>query len=284
MIPMLPDPAPLRHSLPVSNQQYSSHFIWLMTFVHDIVDGMHPIAIRTGLIDIHWYGIMMALAFLVSLISCIYLGRKMGRDAGFMSDLITWIMVSSIIGARLAYVLANFEQFRAAPITMLYIWKGGLVYYGGFAGAAIGVLLFARARRESVLRIYDVVCVALPLSHALGRIGCFLNGCCYGARTGWGGMPVHPVQLYEAGLNVALFLGLMWYYHRKSRDGSVVVAYMLAYPVIRFGMEFLRGDERIMLGGLTLAQVVSVVMFGCGAVAWIWLRNRERTKARSSPG
>ncbi|MEI6971594.1 MAG: prolipoprotein diacylglyceryl transferase [bacterium] len=245
---------------------------------------MHPIAIKTSLLDIHWYGIMMALAFLVSLVICIYLGRRIGRDAGFISDLITWIMISGIIGARLAYVLANFKQYSADPITILYIHKGGLVYYGGFVGAAIGVILFARSRGESLLKLCDVVCVGLPLSHALGRVGCYLNGCCVGKPTGWVGLPVHPVQLYEAGLNAALFLGLLWYYHRKKRDGSVAATYLLSYATIRFSIEFLRGDERLMLGALTLAQVSSLVMFAGGVAGWIWLLNRERTNPCCAAG
>lgn len=245
---------------------------------------MDPIAFRTSIINVHWYGIMMALAFLASLLSCIRLGKKIGRDAGFMSDLITWIMVSSIFGARLVYVLANFGQFQAAPITMLYLWKGGLVYYGGFAGAAIGIMLFARSRRENLMRLYDIVCVALPLSHALGRVGCYLNGCCYGKPTHWSSMAAHPVQLYEAALNVVLFFGLMWYFPRKKRDGSVVVTYMLVYASIRFCMEFFRGDERIMVGGLTLAQVTSIVVFAGGIAGWLWLINRERRNSSSLRG
>lgn len=256
----------------------------MMAVVHDIVRGMHPIAFRIGTFDIHWYGIMMALAFLASLISCIYLGKKIGRDAGFMSDLITWIMVSSIIGARMAHVLVNFGQYREAPITMLYIWKGGLIYYGGFAGAALGIILFARSRRENLLRLYDVVTVGLPLSHAIGRVGCYLNGCCFGKATHWSRMPVHPVQLYEAALNVALFFGLFWYFRRKKRDGSVVATYILAYPAIRFCTEFLRGDERQLLGGLTVAQVVSMAIFAGGIAGWMWLIRRERTNAGSFPG
>ncbi|MEI6218672.1 MAG: prolipoprotein diacylglyceryl transferase [bacterium] len=319
------------------------HFIWLAAIVHDIVGDVNPIAIRTGIIDIHWYGIMMALAFLACLVICIYLGKKSGLDAGFMSDLTTWLMVSGILGARAAHVIANIDQYKVDPISVLYIHKGGLIYYGGFVGAAIGVGLFAMSRRTSVLKLYDIIIVALPLSHALGRVGCFLNGCCFGKATNWitgvsyplnsevgfsqlrshivsnsyvralmvqldnsqtsaaqfrdslaalvqNGtikpseavcVPVHPVQLYEAALNVVLSLGLLWYYRRRRLDGSVVATYLLTYPVVRFVIEFMRGDERQMLGRLTVAQAVSFAMFAGGIAGWLWLINRERTNPGS---
>jgi phosphatidylglycerol:prolipoprotein diacylglycerol transferase len=252
--------------------------------------------------------------------------------------------VSGIVGARLAHVVANIGEYARNPISILYIHQGGLIFYGGFIGAAVGIALFALSRRDKLLPLYDVVIVALPLSHALGRIGCFLNGCCFGKVTDFilgvrypldsavGGAqwrsgeignehvrslvgqlryskidearfqsaleelkrqgtisggdtqchPVHPVQLYEAALNVILYLGLMWYFGRRKRDGSIAALYLMMYPVIRFSVEFLRGDERQKLLGLTVAQLLSVALFATGVAAWVWLRNRERTHTGSS--
>jgi len=307
---------------------------------------MHPILLKTGLIDIHWYGVMMALGFLAATANCVYLGRKSGKDASFISDLLCWIMVSGIIGARLAHVTANFGDYRDDPISVLYIHRGGLIYYGGFIGAAVGILLFARLRRENLLGLYDMVAVAAPLSHAMGRLGCMLNGCCYGKVThgitgirypldsavGWShfrhqlieneqvrtlmaklrfsqisddkfatnlsdmvnrgvisrtdglSLPVHPAQLYEAALNILLYAVLMWFFFRKKQDGRIAALYLLGYPAIRFAVEFTRGDSIHLqnMFGLTVAQIVSILLFVAGIVAWIWLLNRERTQTDST--
>lgn len=125
----------------------------------------------------------MALAFVGAVAVCVVVGRRAGKSAQFITDLACWVMISGIIGARVAHVLANAERYLAHPITMLYLHEGGLVFYGGFIGAAVGMLLFAWRRQEKRLQLYDIVIVSVPLGHALGRIGCFLNGCCFGRET-----------------------------------------------------------------------------------------------------
>jgi phosphatidylglycerol:prolipoprotein diacylglycerol transferase len=259
---------------------------------------MCPVCFRIGALTIHWYGVMLAAGFLAGLGTWIWLGRRRGWDFAFCSDLLFWTMVSGIGGGRLAYVLGDLRSYLADPLEILRLDKGGLVYYGGFIGAALGVILFARRRGVRILPLGDLVTTALPLGHALGRVGCFLNGCCFGERApdGWllavayppdspawyhqwrlglvpqssagHSLPVHPVQLYEASANLLLYALLVAAYRAKLRDGRVAALYFLTYPVVRFSLEFLRGDQRICLLGFSAAQWTSIALLAGGMALW----------------
>ena len=144
---------------------------------------MCPILVRFGSVTITWFGVMMACAFLAGLISWIKIGHGRGRKLDFCSDIIIWVMVFGIVGARVAYVAANIDQYITKPWEVLYVFQGGLIYYGGLVGAGIGLIIFAYRRSEALLPLLDFVVTSLPLAHVLGRIGCFLNGCCFGKIT-----------------------------------------------------------------------------------------------------
>lgn len=246
----------------------------------------------------------MALGFLAGLMSWTVVGRREGRDFNFCSDLLFWVMVSGIVGGRLAYVAGDLGHFLAEPLAVFRVDQGGLVYYGGFFGGAVGLVLFARRRRQPLAKLLDFVVPSVPLGHAFGRLGCFFNGCCHGAphagaaavtfpaySPAWWrqvdsgllrdgalhSLPVHPVQLYETALNLVLYVVLVSFYRRRRRDGSVVALYFLTYPVGRFLLEFLRGDERSTAFGLSRAQCGSLVLFaaGCALAAVLARRGRE---------
>jgi len=254
---------------------------------------MHSVCFKIGWLPIHWYGVMLATGFLAGLINWTLLGRKEKKDFNFCSDLLFWIMVSGILGGRLAYVLSNIEYYRNNPISAIFVWEGGLIYYGGFIGAAIAVFVFAKLRKQHLLTLYDFVIVSVPLAHVFGRIGCFLNGCCHGriydgfltikypakspawwtqiydekiTRFSSSSLPVIPVQLYEAALNLALYLILVFAYRHKKHEGSTTAIYFLLYPFARFWLEFLRGDERMTWMGLSVAQLVSIILILIGII------------------
>jgi phosphatidylglycerol:prolipoprotein diacylglycerol transferase len=211
--------------------------------------------------------------------------------------------VSGIAGARLAYVIADLPEYLKHPLSILRVDQGGLIYYGGFLGATAAVAVFAHRRKEPFLRIADLVATALPLAHALGRLGCFVNGCCYGkpfsgawgvsypadSAPWWGqvnariipndwprSLPVHPVQLYEAAFNVALCALLVFTYQRRNKkDGAVVALYFILYPAWRLWVETLRGDERVQAMGLSVAQDVSLFFMLLGLGLALHLRKRR---------
>jgi phosphatidylglycerol:prolipoprotein diacylglycerol transferase len=257
---------------------------------------MHPVMFRIGSFAVHWYGVAMALGFAAGLANWLALGRGRGRDYNFCMDLLFWIMASGLAGARLAFVLSDPRPFLAKPLSVFYIHQGGLIYYGGFAAAVAAVLAFAGSRRQKRLALLDFTVTSVPLAHAFGRVGCFVNGCCFGAtysgalsvsyprdtapwwfhlcrgmigREDRHSLPVHPVQLYEAAFNLALYAALLAFYSRRPRDGRVSALYLLLYPAGRYLLEFLRGDERMRWAGLTAAQGVCVALFACGAALWL---------------
>ncbi len=271
---------------------------------------MDPVLFSIGAVHIHWYGVMMAAGLMAGLASWSLVGRREGRSLNFCSDLLFWIVVAAILGARLAYIASEWREFVANPHLLYRIDQGGLIYYGGFIAATLAVALFAKVKREPLLPLYDFVATSLPLAHAFGRIGCFLNGCCHGVRTSaWFGirypansfawarhatenpdlryadasLPVHPVQLYEAMLGFAVY-GIVMFVHRKrKRPGVTTAAYLIAYPIVRFGIEFFRGDARAMAGPLTLAQTVSIAILACGLALLLAVRRRPAEPAARQP-
>jgi len=250
----------------------------------------------------------MATGFSAGFVSWIFLDRKEGRGFSFCSDLLFWIMISGVAGARVAYVVSDLEFFLADPLSIVRVDQGGLIYYGGLFGAGLALVVFARAHHVRVRALLDFVITSVPLAHFFGRIGCFLNGCCFGRvydgmfavrypaeslawwhHVGAGrisrfrseSLPVHPVQLYEAGFTLILYFLMMWAFPRRKRDGRITALYLMAYPAGRFLLEMLRGDERMRWMGMTVAQVVSVLFFVAGAVLLVSSRT-DRNEARST--
>lgn len=263
---------------------------------------MHPVFLNVGPLTIHWFGVCMALGFLAALYNWSRLARREGRDLAYCSDLLFWIVISGILGARVAYVVADWSYFRGNPVQILRIDQGGLIYYGGFLASAAAVVLFARLHKQSLLSLMDFVATSIPLAHAFGRLGCFMNGCCHGAvysgplavtypgypyiSAAWlaqydahllangtlRSLPVHPVQLYEAAYNLLVFAVVLAVYRRRRREGEVAGVYLVLYPVGRFLFEFLRGDSRMQCLGLNVAQLVSLGLFASGLALLLWTR------------
>ncbi len=254
---------------------------------------------------------MMAAGLMAGLASWSFVGRKEGRSLNFSSDLLFWIVIAAILGARLAYIASEWDYFLDNPSLLYRLDQGGLIYYGGLIAATIAVYLFAKVKKEPVLALYDFVATSLPLGHAFGRIGCFLNGCCHGSPTsGWTGvcypsgsfawtkhlserlipsdaqasLAVHPVQLYEAALGFCVYGFLMIVHRKRKRPGVTTAAYLTAYAIIRFNIEFFRGDERAMIMGLTVAQTVSIGLLVSGIVLFLIVRRKPiETKPTNKP-
>lgn len=243
---------------------------------------MDPVCFTLFGRPIYWYGIMAAAAFLAGVTHLNLLARKEGRPPGFGSELGFWLMLAGIAGARAAYVLANLQSYAAHPVSIVRVDEGGLIFYGGFVGAAFALWAIARVQKEPFLRLTDFTVTALPLSHAVGRVGCFLNGCCYGSpwegpwRVFAEGAWRHPTQLYEALFNLALYGALLAYYPRRRVNGRVAAAYTMAYSAGRFALEFLRGDARLRWMGLSVAQEVSIALFILGTGVWMALGRKTK--------
>ncbi|MFZ4395276.1 MAG: prolipoprotein diacylglyceryl transferase [Kiritimatiellia bacterium] len=272
---------------------------------------MHSILLELGPFTLKAFGLMMALGFACAWYAAVRLSRGTHRNPDYISNLVVWLMLSGVLGARLAYVAEHWTQeFAGHPSAILRVDLGGLMFYGGLAGATLALFLFARWRREPFLALADLLLAVLPLGHCFGRIGCFLNGCCHGhishswlavtfpayspawtqqvadgdiPPTAAQSDPVLPTQLIEAAANLLLFL-LLYRLYRRHREqyGLVTGTYLMGYAVIRFLIEPLRGDSRLQVAGVwSIGQFISILLFVAGASILLWRRRKAPAKDSS---
>ena len=272
---------------------------------------MYATILQLGPFTIRAYGLMMATGFACAWYAAVCLSRGTHRNADYLSTLVVWLMLAGVLGARLAYVAEHWTQEFAGHLEAIpRIDQGGLMFYGGVGGAGLALILFVRARRERFLELSDLLLAVLPLGHFFGRLGCFLNGCCHGrishsclavtfpshspawylqvfnhqlAETAPRSLPVLPTQLLESGANLLLFVLLVMLYRRPNhRTGIVTAAYFMAYAVIRFLVEPLRGDLRMNVGYWSIGQFISIVLFVTGAGLLVWRLHQSRTEPNQS--
>ncbi|MCX7819993.1 MAG: prolipoprotein diacylglyceryl transferase [Kiritimatiellae bacterium] len=235
---------------------------------------MDRVCCHIGGKPIYWYGVLVAAGLAAAWAHLRRLARRAGFSEELVSNMVLFAMLGGLGGARLVYVVANWPDYASQWIEILRIDHGGLVFYGGVAGAAAALSLHACFARILWRDYADFIITGLPLGHAIGRVGCFLNGCCQGRELSggplwWDGR--WPVQLMEAASNVIIFFIVNSLYKNRRFRGQVFSAYLLLYPPVRFILEFLRGDQRVSWGGLHVAQWVSLVLFAVGlCLAWVW--------------
>jgi phosphatidylglycerol:prolipoprotein diacylglycerol transferase len=252
---------------------------------------VHPIAFQFGSLKITWYGVMVAMGFMAGLWTAARRAMLEKIPPDRIYDLGLSLMVGSIAGARILYVITFWrEQFAQNPFLEIFkVWQGGLVYYGGLIGASLAIILHARIKKLPLWKIADALAPSIALGYAFGRIGCLMNGCCYGRechlpwaitfpvghethRAGLPATPVHPTQLYESALSLGLYAFLAWLYRRKKFDGQIFAVYLVCYAFLRSFVELFRGDYPVyqrFLGVATPAQTVSVVILLAG-VGLLW--------------
>ncbi len=237
---------------------------------------MHSIAFKIGGLSVHWYGILVATGFLAGLWTASRRAARDGISKDSITDLGPWLIVGTILGARTLYVISYWrEEFAAKPFPEIFmVQHGGLVFYGGLIGATLAGILYARLKKLPIWKVADVLAPSIALGYVFGRIGCLMNGCCYGreCHLPWaihfppghatGGVPVHPTQIYDSLLNLVFYCFLAWLYRRKKFDGQVFAAYLIGYALLRSFVEYFRGDyppDAHYLGGVaTPAQMVSI--------------------------
>ncbi|HAM60123.1 MAG: prolipoprotein diacylglyceryl transferase [Candidatus Rokubacteria bacterium GWC2_70_24] len=252
---------------------------------------MYPVLFQVGGFSVHSYGVLVAAAFLAAIWVGSLEARRKGLPGDTVNDLALPVILAGLAGGRLAYVLGwEPELLWRDPFGVLAVWRGGLALHGGLlAGLAAGVW-YARGRRLSVWRLGDALAPALILGQGIGRVGCFLSGDSYGSPSAlpWAvtftdaqamapqGVPLHPVQLYELGLDLALLAALWGLRRRTTFDGQLFLLYMGGYGVIRLVTEVFRGD-RVDLGfGLSLLQGASLAFLAAALVTYAWRLTARR--------
>lgn len=243
---------------------------------------MHPILFKIGPLTLHTYGFFVALGFLLALTWTQRESLRRGLDPEIFHDLFFYVVISALVGARIFYVALNFSYFRQEPLAALRLWEGGLVFYGGFIAAVPVFIWRIRRWQRPALEILDVAAPALVLAQAVGRMGCLSAGCCYGKACSlpWAitfsspishallHCPLHPTQIYHSIADLAIFVTLVILSRRPHRRGTLVVAYMLLYGILRFTVECWRGDPRGFLYGFSTSQWISAGLIISGVLLW----------------
>lgn len=259
-----------------------------------------------GFFKLPMYGLMLLVGFLSGLWLARHRAAQYGVPKETLLDLATYIILAGLAGARLLYVLLHLEYFWRHPHRIIFN-RSDFVFFGGAVAATVVVYLFCRARSLSLWDVTDCFAPGAALGHAFGRVGCFLQGCCYGARCDlpWAvrfpsnldpsgrettfanpafadhvdhfglpadapfSFPVHPTQLYESAANLLIAAVLIWLSRRQRFRGQIIVTYIALYSLARFTIEHFRGDlERGVFGPFSTSQWIAAVTFVAALVLW----------------
>ncbi len=260
---------------------------------------MYPVLFRIGDFPINTYGVFLALAFLCAILVTVKLAERDGLPRQKIYDLSLWMLLASLVGSKVLMLFTE-PEYRQDPwqfISLDFLRSGG-VFYGGLLGAVIVGYLLMRHYKLPWWRTADACAPGIALGNFFGRQGCFAAGCCWGKPTTlpWGvkfselghqitGVPIdthlHPTQLYESFSMLLVFFFLLWLHKNRRFSGQVILAYALLYSVIRFAIEFFRGDPRgdilglTTLTGLSTSQLLSIVVGLTALIVLIvrWRRN-----------
>jgi phosphatidylglycerol:prolipoprotein diacylglycerol transferase len=265
---------------------------------------MHPILFHIGSLPIRAYGTLLVLGFLVGLWRAMRVcahrmqtepeGSPRRIDPDTIFDIGILGLMVGILGARVVFVILDWGDFAKRPLDALKVWSGGLSLHGGMLFGILFLIFYCRWKKLSLLAVGDLCATSWAIAYAIGRIGCLLNGCCYGAvcdlpwarpfrfpderHPGFLTPPSHPTQLYGTLFNLVFFFLLTRWEKRPRRDGEIFFGYIALYGAYRFIVENFRvGGTASNLPGLplTLTHIVSLLMIVGGIAAIAWLRRHR---------
>jgi phosphatidylglycerol:prolipoprotein diacylglycerol transferase len=244
---------------------------------------MYPILFEFGNFRIYSYGAMVAFGFLTAIYFTSREARRTGIAHQKIFDIGLYAILSGIIGARFLHILLEFQHYVNRPFDAILINRGGLAFHGGLLTGILAAWFFIERNKMPLWKTADIFAPYIALGQAIGRIGCFLNGCCYGRPTNLAigiHLPghmfrLHPVQLYSSIFLILVFVLLKKVYKNKRFDGAVFFSYLIMFSFGRFFVDFFRGDLRTILFGLTTSQFISIGIF---AMAFFFLVMRSRNK------
>ncbi len=251
-------------------------------------------------LKIHGFSLTLVAGAFAGVYLTAWRARREAINPDVVFELAVWLLTGGFVGAR-ALFLAQHPQVVHSVWDVFKVWQGGIVFYGCIMGGLAGSLLYWKRHPFPFLAMCDAVAPALAIGIAIGRAGCLLNGCCYGATSdlpwaitfpagslpwlhqvagGWiaadaaRSLAIHPTQVYAVLDGLFLLVLLSAYFPRRRRDGEVMALLMVTYPVTRFLIERLRDDEGTFLLGMTISQSISAVLFPCGLATW-WALSRR---------
>jgi phosphatidylglycerol:prolipoprotein diacylglycerol transferase len=240
---------------------------------------MHPLLFEVGAFPVYTYGVLLACAYLGGLWFAVRRARARGLNPDRVMDLGIWIIASALVGAKLLLLVVDFDYYWQHPGDLLNVVRSAGVFYGGLIVAVLVAIWYMRRVKLPLWTTADAFAPGIALGHVVGRLGCFMAGCCWGKPTdvAWGitftnplaaanvgtplGVALHPTQLYEAAAELIILIALLAT-ERRGRNfaGRTFWIYMLAYAVSRFIIEIYRGDPRGSIGVLSTSQLISVIL------------------------
>lgn len=242
-----------------------------------------------GPITIYGYGLMVALAIIAAYLVAEFRAKKKGLDYESVFTLAIWCLFGGILGSKLLYFCTIFDEIITDPSIMLN-FQSGFVVYGGILGGILGGFGYCKYKKWNFLEYFDLVMPEIALAQGIGRIGCFLAGCCYGKETDSpigitfhdsvfapNGVSLVPTQLISAVLDFMLFAILLLVDKKKKAQGQVAAVYLILYSIGRFIVEMFRGDvERGAVGNISTSQFIAVFIFLAGVVMFIGTTRKGR--------
>ena len=238
-----------------------------------------------GPLTVHYYGLIIACGLILAVLYCSRRGREFGIDEDTLLDGVLWVTPFAIICARIYYCVFSWSSYADNPISVLYIWEGGIAIYGGVIGAALGIVVFCKIRKLKITAVLDLVSIGFLIGQSIGRWGNFFNREAFGAETDtflrMGLMSrytgevtyYHPTFFYESVWNFAGFLLLHHFSGKRRYDGQVALGYLAWYGLGRAFIEGLRTDS-LYIGPFRVSQLLAA--FSCiTAVVILFLQSRK---------
>lgn len=268
---------------------------------------MYPTLIKIGELELHSYVVCLALGLFVAVTLALRENQKLSHPYPVDGKVGIWALVFGLLGGRI-YQVIQYEGIHKIHEAIIFFWAGGYVFFGAFIGGLIGVWLYLRKRKVPFLPASDIAIPYIALGHAIGRIGCFLNGCCWGDLCGYPfgvtypkdsdvfdkqvirhlipanaefPLPVHPTPIYEVVGLFLIFLFLRIIYKNKKYDGQVLLWYLCMYGAWRFFDENFRGESYHTHYGMTASQLIALVV--CLISCTLLLAKYLYTKTHQSP-
>ncbi len=277
----------------------------MVNFLHTFEP--QPILFSLGAVNIYWYGLFIVLGIVAAGLVVIRLAKKYDLPEAQVFDLLFYLVLFGLIGARLYDVLLELPYYRAQPLAVLKVWQGGLAVHGAIIACALTVFVFAKRHRLDRWLLASLIATAAPLAQAIGRWGNYFNQELFGRPTGlpWG-IPIdyvhrpaqyssaqyfHPTFLYESVGNILIFGFLLWLHLkitkttdeplRSRRYALSVMSYAILYSILRFSLEFIKIDRTPAVAGLRWPQIMSIIIIFVSLIG-LAITYRRRTNAASS--
>ncbi|MDD2890685.1 MAG: prolipoprotein diacylglyceryl transferase [bacterium] len=260
---------------------------------------MHRVIVNLGPISITSWGLSLALAFFIGIWLVDKRAQKYNISRPVIADLCFLIIISSVVGARGAYIIENFSYYSKQPMEIFKIWEGGMILYGGVLVAILCGIIFLSRKRINILSVMDIFAPSIAMGIGIGRLGCFFNGCCFGRPTNlpWGavfppdspagsafqsGVHIHPTQIYESLVGFCIF-GFLLLLEKivpsitKKSKGYLFWILLILYSIWRFFIDYIRYYESnaYIFVGFTHGQIVSICLLLVSVIAIILVSSKK---------